>query len=69
MTLSRYPIKQSVVVNTKTGRAFRGVLWSKRGPVLLLKNVTLIEAGMTTPVDGDVVVERSNVDFVQVPPQ
>lgn len=68
MTLSRYPVKRSVVVNTKSGRAFRGVLWAKRGPLLVLKNATLIEAGMTTQVDGEVLIQRIDIDFIQVPP-
>lgn len=65
--MSRFPIRKSVVVNLKSGRAFRGVLWAKRGPLLVLKNATLIEGGASVPVDGEVVVERTEIDFIQVP--
>lgn len=58
-------------MNTKTGRSFRGVLWRKpgpfRGPYLVLKDAVLhdVTAGLM-PVDGEVVIHRENVDFLQV---
>ncbi len=56
----------TVIVNLKTDKAFRGILWSQHGDLLVLRNVTLLDRGQETPVDGEVVVERSNVDFLQV---
>jgi hypothetical protein len=50
-------------------RAIRGVLWDQRGPLLILKSAELIETGQQVRrVDGEVVIERRNVDFVQVLP-
>lgn len=66
MTFSRWPVRKSVLVNTKTSKAFKGILISKRGPLLTLVDVVMHEAGQNYPVDGSVVIERSNVDFMQV---
>lgn len=64
----RVALHRTVIVNLRTGKAVRGVLMAYRGPVLVLKNAELIEARAVVPVDGDVVIERTNVDFVQVMP-
>lgn len=56
------------MINLKTGKALQGVLFAKRGPLLVLKDVSLHESGQKIPLDGDVVTERSNVDFIQVAP-
>ncbi|WP_234321295.1 hypothetical protein [Streptomyces katrae] len=48
-------------------KAFAGVLWAKRGPLLVLKDATLMQHGAAdTPMDGEVLIERSKVDFIQV---
>lgn len=63
----RTMIRRRVLVNVRTDKAFRGIMWAKRGPLLVLKDVELLEAGRPpVHIDGEVVVERSNVDFVQV---
>lgn len=63
----RTALRRRVLVNLRTEKAFRGVLWAKRGPLLVLKEVEILEAGRDPlKVDGEVVVERSNVDFLQV---
>lgn len=65
----RTALRRRVLVNLKTEKAFRGVLFAKRGPLLVLKDVELLEAGREpVRLDGDVLVERPNVDFVQVLP-
>ncbi len=63
----RYPTLRRVIVNTKTDRAFRGVLWRKVGGYLVLREAELLKGkGETTPMDGEVLIESSNVDFMQV---
>ena len=60
---------KSVLVNLIHDRdsALRGVLWSSRGPWLVLRDVSAIKPGAApTPVDGEVVIHRSNVAFLQV---
>jgi len=68
MTLfDRYPTLRSVIVNTKTDRAFRGVLWQKRWGYLVLRNAELLKTkGEVAPVDGEIVIPAENVDFIQV---
>jgi small nuclear ribonucleoprotein (snRNP)-like protein len=63
----RYPTLRRVVVNTKTDRAFRGVLWRRRGGFLVLRNAEMLKpGGETVTVDGEVVIPAENVDFMQV---
>ena len=63
----RYPTLRRVIVNTKTDRAFRGVLWRKRRGYLVLRNAEMLRAkGETVPMDGEVVIPAENVDFIQV---
>ncbi|MFJ4322244.1 hypothetical protein ACIP3A_03860 [Streptomyces tricolor] len=48
-------------------KAFSGVLWAKRGPLLVLRDAQLLEAGRAPQaVDGEVVIERARVEFTQV---
>lgn len=62
----RTAVRKRVVVNL-ADKAFTGILWAKRGPLLVLRNAELLEAGrLPQPVDGEVVVERARVEFMQV---
>ncbi len=62
-----YPVLTQVIVNTKTDRAFRGVLWARKGHYLVLRNAELLKGrGETAVLDGDTVIPLENVDFMQV---
>lgn len=62
----RTAVRKRVVVNL-ADKAFDAVLWAKRGPLLVLRDVKLLEAGRDPQlVDGEVVVERLRVEFIQV---
>lgn len=62
-----YPVKRKVIVNTKTGKAFRGILWRRSFGLLVLKQAELLTSGReVVGMDGDVVVQKENVDFMQV---
>lgn len=62
-----YPVLRRVIVNTRTDRAFRGVLWRKRRAYLVLRNTEMIRAdGTMTVIDGEVVIPAANIDFMQV---
>ena len=64
----RTAVRRQVVVNLPD-KAFRGILWAKRGPLLILRNAVLLHPGAPeVPVDGEVVVERARVEFLQVLP-
>ena len=62
-----YPVRARVLVNTQSGEVFRGALWAQEPEFLVLKGATLLRPrNESTPLDGDVVVYRANVAFVQV---
>lgn len=62
----RTAVRKRVVVNL-ADKAFSGVLWAKRGPLLVLRDAELLEAGREPQrVDGEIVVERRQVEFMQV---
>jgi hypothetical protein len=63
----RLVARRRVLVNLRSGRAMNGVMWSRRGRTLVLQQVELIEPGSAAVVmDGMVVVDRDQVEFVQV---
>lgn len=65
----RWPICKRVLVNLDDGRAFTGILYSRRGPLLILREAKLIEPGADpAAVDGEVLIERPRVLFIQVQP-
>lgn len=64
----RVAVRRRVIVQLHTGSAISGVLWSRRGPLLVLRNAALHEAGAVTPIDGEAVVERREVAWLQVLP-
>jgi hypothetical protein len=60
-----------VIVNLKSSddSALRGVLWTSRGPWLVLRDCTGLKEGKPpVPIDGEVVIARDNVAFIQVFP-
>jgi hypothetical protein len=62
---------RACLVNLKDdpSTAIKGVLWSARGPWLVFKDASLLKANLPpTPMDGEVVVHRSNLAFLQVLP-
>jgi hypothetical protein len=62
----RTAVRRRVVVNL-ADKAFAGVLWARRGPLLVLRDVQLLEvARAPQPIDGEIVIERARVEFVQV---
>jgi len=68
---TRYPCLRTVVVNTRTDKAFRGVLWARRRGHLILRNAELLRRrGETIPVDGEVLIEAiiiSQATLVDMP--
>ena len=62
---------RAVILNFKddSTTALKAVLWSTRGPWLTCKDASLLKAGTPpTPIDGDVVIHRDRVLFLQVLP-
>ena len=66
----RTAVRKRVLVNLKTDKALTGVLWAKRGRLLIIKDTQLLEAGrQPLGMDGEAIIELDNVDFVQVLPE
>lgn len=64
------PVKRRVIVNLRGGDvdAFRGVLWQRRGRWLVLRDVEVIAGSDSTPAEGEVLVDRDQVMFLQFLP-
>lgn len=60
-------LRRRVIVNLKTEKAFSGVVTRKVGPLLEIRDSELLEGGrQPVKMDGAVLVERANIDFVQI---
>ena len=62
---SRTAVRRRVVVNLGD-EAVDGVLWARRGRLLVLRDARLLVPGREpTVMDGDVIVDRDRVQWVQ----
>jgi hypothetical protein len=64
-------VLKTVIVNLSDdpSTALQGVLWAVRGPWLTLRDAAVLKGGLPpTRTDGEVIVHRSNVSFLQVVP-
>ena len=64
----RAAVRHPVLVALDTGSTVTGVLWRRRGPLLEVRDVTVLSAGADQPVkaDGAVIIERRRVEFIQI---
>ena len=63
----RLMVRRRVLVSLRGGNAVTGVLWVRRGRSLVLRAAQLHEPGSDpSPMDGDVVIDRDQIEFVQV---
>lgn len=62
---TRLVVNRRVMVNLTSGSAIEGVLWDERGPLIVLRDAQLHTDGGSSPLDGDVIVERERIAFVQ----
>lgn len=63
-------LSRRVIVNlvSDPDHAVSGVLWDTRGTWLVLRDAAVLQSdGRATPMDGELVVDRRNIAFVQVP--
>ena len=66
MSYRRLIAHRRVIVNLTTGKAIEGVLVRHCGPLLVLKGAVLLEVGADPiAMDGEIVLERDRVDFIQ----
>jgi hypothetical protein len=59
--------RRRAIVNLKTGRSFEAVIWSSRGRYLALRDASLLTGQMQQKVDGEVVIAKADIEFVQYP--
>jgi hypothetical protein len=69
MWARRLVVRRRVLVQLDTGRAVVGTLWTTKASRVVIKNAELFEPGTEpTKMDGDVVIERARVEYVQAVP-
>lgn len=63
----RLVVRRRVLVNLRSGRAVSGVVVDQAGPLLQLKSARVHEPGVDggVSVDGEIVIERDQIDFIQ----
>ena len=58
---------KQVLVNLKSGAAFRGFLVKELGQLVVLQRAEYIEPGAeATSAPGEILIEKSNIEFVQI---
>ncbi len=63
-----YPTLCQGIVNLKSGKAFRGVIWGRRGGYLTLRNAELLKGkGETVEIVGEVAIPERDIEFIQLP--
>jgi hypothetical protein len=72
LTFWRPPcLRRTVLINLVSDKdtALRGVLWESRGLWFTLRDAAAVKArAAPMPLDGEVVIHRSNVAFFQILP-
>ena len=64
----RVLVLRRVIVNLVDGTSIDGVLYRDPGNLIVLRNATYHEPGATpAPLDGDTVIERTKILFIQAP--
>ena len=63
-----YPTLQQGIVNLKSGKSFRGVIWQRKGGYLALRNAELLKGkGETIEIVGEVAIPERDIEFIQLP--
>lgn len=60
-----YLTKKKVIVNLKSNVSFRGIMWYTDKRYLVLRNAQILNQDLKK-LDGEVVIERKEVEFIQV---
>lgn len=66
--LFRQRLRKSVIVTLQNGAAFAGVLYDVDPEIIVLRNSASVgDHGERVPVDGEVLLQRSEIAFIQLP--
>lgn len=57
---------ETVIVNTPTGRSFKGLKSAVHDDCIVLKHVIVLETDASTTIEGELVIPREQVEFVQL---
>ena len=60
-----YLVKKKVIVNLKSNVSFRGIMWYTDRRYMVLRNAEILSEDLKK-LDGEVVIERKEVEFIQV---
>lgn len=66
----RTRLRRTAIVTLKGGSSFRGVLFEWDRECVVLRNAEALDVGQkreTVSVDGEIVLLRGDVEFVQLP--
>jgi small nuclear ribonucleoprotein (snRNP)-like protein len=66
--LFRQRLRKQVIVTLKDGQAFAGILYDVDPDIVVLRNSASVgDHGERVPVDGEVLLQRSEIAFYQLP--
>lgn len=61
-------LTKRVVINLKSGESLDGFLIRQSGPLLFVRDAAFLQPGSEPmAMDGEIIVERSQVEFIQAP--
>lgn len=60
-------MRQRVIVTTKTGESFSGVMFERDALMLVLRDAVHLQPNAQVPVDGELLVPWAEVAYVQSP--
>jgi len=63
----RLAYTKRVLVNLKSGAAFRGNLTKEIGQLIVIQSAEYIEPGAEAiSAPGEIIIEKSNIEFIQI---
>jgi small nuclear ribonucleoprotein (snRNP)-like protein len=67
--LVRSRMREDVIVTMTTGDAFRGILYAADGRTFILRDAKTLtdSSGRPVPVDGELILDRTRIDYFQRP--
>lgn len=64
----RYAAHKRVVISLKTGLTVTGIITRHRRGYCIVRDAQIIEpGGSSAPADGEILVQRDDIDYVQIP--